>query len=139
MSKPAAAVLFAALILAACGNGSPTPTAQPTSGGTVAPAASTQGAGSTDLDPNTVAAFCQAMQTTLVASWPPKDSAAAALISPLLRNWASVAGFSAIAADLLAVSDWTASMSIMNPVPTPPADVTAAWNKLVAFQSTSCA
>lgn len=139
MSKRIAAVLFAALTFAACNNGTPTTTSPSKSGTPAATAASTQGAGSTELDPNTVAAFCAAMKSTLVAAWPPKDSAAAALISPLLRNWSNVAAFGAVAADLLAVSDWTASMSIMSAVPAPPSEVAAAWDRIVAFQASSCA
>jgi hypothetical protein len=78
------------------------------------------------------------MTDTVTSNWPPADSAAAAVISPLLRNWSNIAAFAAIATPLLAVSDWTASMSIMNPVPAPPSDVAAAWDQIVAFQASNC-
>jgi|SoiMethySBSTD1v2_1073268.scaffolds.fasta_scaffold2074428_2 hypothetical protein len=140
MSKRAAAILFATLTVAACNNGSPTTTSQPTSAATSVPAGTTapasQGAG--EVDPNTVAGFCQLMTDTITANWPPKDSQAATVISPFLRNWAQIAAFAAVSADLLAVADWTASMSIMNPVPAPPSDVAAAWDKILAFQTSSC-
>ena len=141
MTKRIAALLFAALTFAACNNGTPTTTSQPTTAATTAPvatgAASTQGAG--EVDPNSVAGFCKAMTDTIVANMPPKDSAAAGLISPLLRNFSNIEAFASVKADLLAVADWTASMSIMNPIPAPPADVLAAWAKVIAFQGSNCA
>ena len=141
MSKRMTAILFASFMVAACNNGTPAATSKPTTAATTAPigtsAPASQAGG--DVDPNTVAAFCLAMKDTLVANWPPKDAAAAALLSPLLRNWSNVAVFAAVATDLLAVSDWTASMSIMSTVPAPPSDVAAAWDKVVAFQTSSCA
>jgi hypothetical protein len=143
MSKRAAAILFAALAVAACNNGSPTSTSQPTSDATTVPAGTTapasQSTGGGDIDPNTVAGFCQAMTDTIVANMPPKDAAAATLVSPLLRNWSNIEAFASIKSDLLAVADWTASASIMNPVPAPPADVLAAWAKVIAFQGSNCA
>jgi len=141
MSKRAAALLIAALTIAACNNGSPTPT-NPAATGAAATAAATSGAatqGAGEVDPNTVPGFSQAMTDTIVANMPPKDSNAATTISPLLRNWSNIEAFAAIKADLLAVADWTASASIMNPVPAPPADVLAAWAKVIAFQGSNCA
>jgi hypothetical protein len=139
MIKRTSALLLAGLVFAACGNG--TPTSQPTGPAATSPAATsgtaTQGAG--EVDPNSVAGFCQAMTDTIVANMPPKDSNAATTISPLLRNWSNIAAFAAIKADLLAVADWTASASIMNPVPAPPADVLASWAKIIAFQGSNCA
>ena len=141
MIKRTTALLLAGLVFAACGNGTPATTSQPTTApatgaaGTTVPA--TQGAG--EVDPNTVAGFCQALTATIVANMPPKDSNAASTISPLLRNWSNIEAFAAIKSDLLAVADWTASASIMNPVPAPPADVLAAWAKVIAFQGSNCA
>ena len=143
MSKRAAAILFAALTFAAC-NTTPGSTTAPTTApaattatGTTAPASQTTGGG--NVDPNTVAGFCQLMTETVVANMPPKDSAAAGIISPLLRNWSNIAAFASIKTELLAVADWTASASIMNPIPVPPSDVLAAWAKVIAFQGSNCA
>ena len=143
MSKRAAAIVLAALTFAACNNGTPTTTTKPTTAATTTPAGTTapasQGTGGGDVDPNTVAGFCQLMVDTIAANMPPKDSAAATVVSPFFRNWAQIAAFASIKTELLAVADWTASMSIMNPVPAPPADVLAAWAKIVAFQGSNCA
>jgi hypothetical protein len=141
MSKRFAAPLLLTLALAACSNGGGA-TQAPTSAATTPAATSgaTQAGATTgaEVDPNTVAGFCQLMTDTVTSNWPPADSAAAAVISPLLRNWSNIAAFAAIATPLLAVSDWTASMSIMNPVPAPPSDVAAAWDQIVAFQASNC-
>jgi hypothetical protein len=140
MLKRSAALLFVGLVFAAC-NGTPTSTSQATVPGATSPAATsatgTQGAG--EVDPNSIAGFCQAMTDTIVANMPPKDSAGAALISPLLRNFSNVAAFASIKADLLAVADWTASASIMNPIPVAPDDVIKAWANVIAFQGSNCA
>ena len=141
MSKRAAAIVLAALTFAAC-NTTPGSTTAPT----IAPAATTatgtmalasQSTGG-DVDPNTVAGFCKLMTDTVVANMPPKDSAAAGIISPLLRNWSNIAAFAVIKTELLAVADWTASASIMNPVPAPPADVLTAWAHITGFQGSNC-
>ena len=141
MSKRAAAILFAALTIAACNNGSPTSTSKPTTAATAVPAGTTAPASQStgEVDPNSVAGFCQAMTDTILANMPPKDANAATVVSPLLRNWAQVDAFASIKTELLAVSDWTASASIMNPVPAPPSDVLAAWAKVIAFQGSNCA
>ncbi|HJP89434.1 MAG TPA: hypothetical protein VJ850_10415 [Candidatus Limnocylindrales bacterium] len=141
MIKRLSAFLFAGVIFAACGNGTPTTTSQPTTvpaatGATTTPAAASQGTG--EVDPNSIAGFCQAMTDTIVANMPPKDSAAAGQISPLFRNWAQVPAFASISTELLAVADWTASASIMNPVPAPPADVLTAWANITGFQGSNC-
>ena len=135
------ASLLAAVAIAACSSGTSTPTATPAAiaTGPAATAAATAGGGTgSDVDPNTIEGFCQLMADTVTKNWPPADSAAATVISPLLRNWAGIAAFAAVSADLLAVADWTASMSIMNPVPAPPSDVAAAWDKVAAFQASNC-
>ena len=142
MIKRASAILFAGLVFAACGNGTPTTTSQPTTvpaatsaTGTSAPAS--QGGGV--ADPNTIAGFCQIMKDTITANMPPKDSAAATAVSPFFRTWASLPAFASISTELLAVADWTASASIMNPVPAPPADVLTAWAHITGFQGSNCA
>jgi hypothetical protein len=143
MIKRASALLFAGLVFAACGNGTPTTTGQATTvpaatsaTGTTAPATS-QGTG--EIDPNTVAGFCQLMTETIVPNMPPKDSAAATTVSPFFRSWAQLPAFASISTELLAVADWTASASIMNPVPAPPADVVTAWAHITGFQGSNCA
>jgi hypothetical protein len=148
MSKRIAAILLAASAVAACSNGGASTTAPATFPAATTPAG-TAGAGTeaptgtggvgADVDPNTVAGFCQLMTQVIVANWPPKDAAAATLISPFLRNWANVAAFAAVAPALLSVANWTASMSIMSTVPAPPSDVASAWDQIKAFQTTSCA
>jgi hypothetical protein len=149
MSKRIAAILLAASAVAACSNGggasTTTPATFPAAATPAATTASTTGAPTgtggvgTDVDPNTVAGFCQLMTQVVAANWPPKDAAAATLISPFLRNWSIVPAFAAVGPALLAVADWTASMSIMSTVPAPPRDVAAAWDQIKTFQTTSCA
>jgi hypothetical protein len=142
MIKRTAALVLAGLVFAACGNGTPTTTSPATTapGGTSPAATSatgTQGAG--DVDPNSIAGFCQAMNDTIVANMPPKDAAAAGLISPLFRNWAAIPAFASISVELLAIADWTASASIMTPVPTPSAEILTAWANITGFQGSNCA
>jgi hypothetical protein len=147
MSKRIAAILLAATALAACSNGgaatqNPATFPAATSAATAAPTAAAPTTGATtgtDLDPNTVAGFCQLMKETIATNWPPKDSAAATTVSPLLRNWAGIADFKDIAGPLLVLADWTASMSIMSTVPAPPPDVATAFNQVTAWSGIKCA
>ncbi|HEX3265680.1 MAG TPA: hypothetical protein VHR16_08435 [Candidatus Limnocylindrales bacterium] len=143
MTKRIAAILMTVSALAACSNGgtaSQNAPTFPTATTAATTAAATSGAGGgTVADPNTVAGFCQLMTETITTNWPPKDAAAATLISPLLRNWSNVAEFKDIAPALLAVADWTASMSIMSTVPAPPSDVATAYSQITAFESSHCA
>jgi len=143
MTKRIAATLLVAMALAACSNGgaaTQNPATFPPATAGTATAAATAGTGGsgTEVDPNTVAGFCQLMADTITTNWPPKDAAAATLISPQLRNWASIAEFKDVAPALLAVSDWTASMSIMSTVPAPPSDVATAFDQIKAFASSHC-
>lgn len=141
MFKRVSAFLFAGLIFAACGNGTPTTTGQPTTA-PAATSATTTSAPATqagEVDPNTIAGFCKAMTDTIVANMPPKDAAAAGLISPLFRNWAAIPAFASISAELLSIADWTASASIMTPVPTPSAEILTAWANITGFQGSNCA
>jgi hypothetical protein len=145
MPKRLAAILLVATALAACSNGG-TATQNPatfpaaTSAATATAAAATTGASTgTDVDPNTLAGFCRLMTETIATNWPPKDSAAATTVSPLLRNWAGIADFKDIAGPLLVLADWTASMSIMSTVPAPPPDVATAYNQVTAWSGIKCA
>ena len=139
MTKRLAAILLAMSALAACSNGGTAtqnpPTFPAATAASTGAAASTGTGGGTVADPNTIAGFCQLMTETITTNWPPKDAAAATLISPFLRNWANVPDFKEIAPALLAVADWTASMSIMSTVPAPPSDVASAYTQITAFAS----
>lgn len=141
MTRRLVAMLLASSALAACSNSgtvTQNPATFPPATAAATAAATTGSGGGTDVDPNTVAGFCQLMTETITTNWPPKDAAAATLISPLLRNWSSIAAFKDIAPALLAVADWTASMSIMSTVPAPPSDVATAYGQITAFASSHC-
>lgn len=124
-------VLAGTLMLAACS--APGATTKPTIAAPTLPTA-TMGGGETG---GAMTTFCTAFNQQVLSAWPP-DPSAAAVIGPLFRVWAEESDLGSVSADMTTVFNWLATQSISTTAQTPPADVTAAFERIKTFASTSC-
>jgi hypothetical protein len=82
--------------------------------------------------------FCADFVNELQTDWPNIDSTTASGLVSVVTSWSTNPELSTISGDVQTIGAWLSTAATATTVPSPPADVQAAFANIVAFAESNC-